>query len=80
MITWKTHDSIYIARNPLNGVYSFDILNHNEKNVRRTSTAQRRRTKATNPTTQHRYSRIKALSNLLDGWLLRCYQHKKKPG
>lgn len=31
MITWKTHDSIYIARNPLNGVYSFDILNHNEK-------------------------------------------------
>ena len=31
MITWKTHDSIYIARNPLNGVYSFDILNHNEQ-------------------------------------------------
>ena len=31
MITWKTHDSIYIARSPLNGVYAFDILNHNEK-------------------------------------------------
>ena len=31
MITWKTHSNIYIARNPLNGVYSFDILNHNEK-------------------------------------------------
>lgn len=31
MITWKTHSNIYIARNPLNGVYSFDILNHNEQ-------------------------------------------------
>ena len=31
MITWKTYDSIYIARNPLNGIYSFDILNHNEQ-------------------------------------------------
>ena len=31
MITWKTHSNIIIARNPLNGVYSFDILNHNEQ-------------------------------------------------
>ena len=31
MITWKTTEYIITARNPLNGVYSFDILNHNEK-------------------------------------------------
>ena len=31
MIIWKTHSNIYIARNFLNGVYSFDILNHNEQ-------------------------------------------------
>lgn len=31
MITWKTQSNIIIARNPLNGVYSFDILNHNEQ-------------------------------------------------
>ena len=31
MITWKTHSYIITARNPQNGLYGFDIADHQER-------------------------------------------------
>ena len=66
MITWKTHSNIIIARNPQpNGIYGFDLYTLDNRFIGaiiiRTPEEQK----------EHRYSPTKALSNFLDGWLLR---------